>query len=348
MIKEFENEKWKTQVMEEEGRVLKGLISQLGGERALYNEQLNERVLELSLVKEELEIEKRKTQENHLEKNSLKTSLQNALHHGNEMENLLKEEKKRGQEMETSLRILKVELDNRALQIQNFLNEERKLVCEKEELEEKLGVALNHGKELESLREEAELRARKITKDFEDDVQKRETQIREMSLYYQETLKQKDGELEKLREDDEDLRKECEKLKENWRIQEENMIKEKQVYRERQRRQEEVLRKQDKYMLMTLLHGTAQRNFTLEHIALQHGNEKKQDEGKEEFLQMRKEEQYRKYCDAQLERSNYGKQWEVLTQTLTDLIHEDERNPEATKDEQKCGEAIAQDAILER
>ncbi|XP_064111206.1 uncharacterized protein LOC135218687 [Macrobrachium nipponense] len=155
------------------------------------------------------------------------------------MENLLKEEKKRGQEMETSLRILKVELDNRALQIQNFLNEERKLVCEKEELEDKLGVALNHGKELESLRKEAELRARKITKDFEDDVQKRDTQIHEMSLYYQETLKQKDGELEKLREDDEDLRKECEKLKENWRIQEENMIKEQQVLQGAPKKQEE-------------------------------------------------------------------------------------------------------------
>ncbi|XP_066987480.1 trichohyalin-like [Macrobrachium rosenbergii] len=357
-------------------------------------------------------------------------------------DSLLEEEKKRGNEMEASLRNLKAELDNRDLQIETFLNMERKLIGEKEELEEKLSVAFNHGKELDSLLQEVDEKARKIANDFEEEVQKRENKIRdllgheeklrgeklvledklentvnllmkermekerenshwhqklqekdqeletlrkeeecrheqrremekklrnlsrernsllravekqskeyqlltdekerektEMRMDYQETLKQKDSEIEKLREGEEELlqlRKDCQKLKENLRIQEENMIREQRRLRERQTRLEEALRDQDKYMLMTLLHGTAQRNFHLQQTALQHGNEildSSEKERQEEDLQMRKEKQHRKYCDTQRERTNYGNQWEVLTHTLTDIVQGDERTPEAT------------------
>ncbi|XP_064116381.1 golgin subfamily A member 6-like protein 26 [Macrobrachium nipponense] len=275
--------------------------------------------------------------------------------------------------METPSEHLEVEFHNRDLQRENLLNTERKLRCE---IGEKLGVALNHRKELESLLEEAEEKRRgKIytcskgsgkdkevetlrkdeedhqeqMKEMEDKLQnlskernsligavekqsrechlliaEKEKEKNEIRLYYQERLDQKDSEMKKLQE-------ECDKLKENWRIQEDNMIREHQRLMERQRRQEEALRDQDKYMLMTLLHGTAQRNFHLQHIALQHGIEQeRQDGGQEEDLWMRREKQYRKYCDAQSDRSNYGKQWEVLTQTLTDLIHEEEGIPQTT------------------
>ncbi|XP_066965636.1 uncharacterized protein [Macrobrachium rosenbergii] len=143
---------------------------------------------------------------------------------------------------------------------------------------------------------------------------------------YLEEADQKDSEMEK-------LRKECQELKEYSRIQEENMITEQRRLRERQTRLEEALRDQDKYLLMTLLHGTAQRNFHLEQIALQHGNEIldiSEKERQEEHLRMRMEKQHRIYCDTQRERTNYGNQWEVLTQTLTDIVHGDERTPEAT------------------
>ncbi|XP_066987420.1 uncharacterized protein [Macrobrachium rosenbergii] len=256
--KELEKEKMKTQILEGEVQVMKNWVAELGGQNARHLEEVDENHLEITLLKKKLRKEK---QSNRI--------LQNALHHGKQMENLLEEEKRRGNEMETSLKNLKVELHNRDRQIQNFLNTERKLRCENEQLEQKL--------------------------------------------------------LE--------LRKEYQKLKENWTIQEENMIREQRRLKDCQRRLEEALRDQDKYMLMTLLHGTAQRNFHLQHIALQHENEImdiSEKEKQEEDLCMRKEKQYRKYCDTQRERTNYGKQWEVLTHTLTDLMHGGERTPEAT------------------
>ncbi|XP_064109703.1 myosin-11-like [Macrobrachium nipponense] len=419
--KELDNEKKKTQVLAGEAQVMKNWVAELGAENANFKEELEAKEKEGHALKKELDNKKKQTQvlageaqvmknwvaelgghnaklqdeinENHLKINSLLKSLrkekqrsrhlQDALHHGKEMEKLLKEEKMRGSEMAASLRTVKIELENRDLQIENFLNMERKLICEKEELAKKLGVALNHGKKLDSLLEEADKKARKLSNYFEEEVQKRENQMRDFlgkeeqlsaeklelverlenavnllikeereNVHWQQMLQEKEKELETLRKDEEDhhkqrkkmeiqleedekelqqLRTECEQLKENWRIQEEKMIREQQHLRERQRKQEEALREQDKYMLMTLLHGTAQRNFHLQHIALQHGIEtldntndkEKQDEGQEEDLWMRKDKQHRKYSDAQRDRTNYRKQWDALTQTLKDLTNGD-------------------------
>ncbi|XP_064116371.1 trichohyalin-like [Macrobrachium nipponense] len=413
--KELDNGKITIQTLAEEAQVMKNWVAELGGENARLQEEVDENQLQINSLKKSLMREKQRNR-----------VLQDALHHEKEMENLLKEEKRRGNEMETSLRTLEVEFHNRDLQRENFLNTERKLRCEIQDLVEKLAITLNHGKELDSLLEEAKDKARKLAKDFEEEVQKREAQKLDFlgkeqklkgkmltlesrlknaenllmkeereNLHLQQRLQEKDKEVETLRKDEEDhqeqmkemedklqnlskernslieavekqsrechlliaekerekseirlyyqerldqkdsemkkLQEECDKLKENWRIQEENMIREHQRLMERQRRQEEALRDQDKYMLMTLLHGTAQRNFHLQHIALQHGIEQEQqDGGQAEDLWMRREKQYRKYCDAQSDRSNYGKQWEVLTQTLTDLIHEEERIPQTT------------------
>ncbi|XP_066965748.1 golgin subfamily A member 6-like protein 25 [Macrobrachium rosenbergii] len=309
--KELQNEKMKTQILEAEVQVMKNWVAELGGQNARHLEEADENHLKTILLKKYLRKEK---QTNRI--------LQDALHHGKEMEKLLEEEKKRGNEMETSLRTLKVELDNKDLQIENFLDTERKLIWKKEELEEKLSAALNHGKEQDSLLEEADQKVRKIANDFEEEVQKRDNQIQDL-LAQEEKLK---GEKLVL----EDELENAVNLLAKERMEQE---REQRCLRERQRRLEEALKEQDKYMLMTLLHGTAQRNFHLQQIALQHENEIldiTEKERQEEDLWMRKEKQHRKYCDTQRERTNYSNQWEVLTCTLTDIVHGDERTPEAT------------------
>ncbi|XP_064116476.1 uncharacterized protein LOC135222320 [Macrobrachium nipponense] len=222
--------------------------------------------------------------------------------------------------MENSLRVLKEELDNRDLQIERLLNEERKLISEKEDLEEKLDIALNHGNELNSLLEEADEKAKKIANELEEEVQKRETQIRHLL-----------GQGERLKEELQQLGKECERLTEKCRIQEEHEVTQEQRFRECLKRQEEALRQQDKYLLMTLLHGTAQRNFHLQ--ITQDGNEvvdqnremEKEDEGQEEdlsdLLQMRKETQHRNYCEAQRERTQLWAAVGGPNSDFEDVVH---------------------------
>ncbi|XP_064100682.1 kinesin-related protein 4-like [Macrobrachium nipponense] len=313
--KELGNEKGKAQILTEEVQVMRKWVTELAGENSRLQEEADENCLEITSLKKSLGKEK--------EQNSF---LQDALHYKKEIESLFEAERKRRKELESALIFLKGELDNRDLQIGRFLNEERKLISEKEEIEEKLGIALNHGNELNSLLEEADEKAQKITNELEEEVQKRETQIRHLL-----------GQGERLKEELQQLGKECERLTEKCRIQEEHKVREEERFRECLRRQQEALRQQDKYLLMTLLHGTAQRNFHLQHITLD-GNEvldetremEKEDEGQEEdlsdLLQMRKETQHRNYCEAQRERTNYGRQWEVLTQTVKDLVHGDETN----------------------
>ncbi|XP_064111221.1 golgin subfamily A member 6-like protein 26 [Macrobrachium nipponense] len=366
--KELDNEKKLIQVLAAEAQVMKNWVAELGGENATLQDEVNKNYLKINSLLKSLRKEKQRSR-----------NLQDALQHGKEMENLLREEKKRGNEMAASLRTFKVELNNRDLQIENLLNMKRKLISEKEELLQELGVALSHSKELDSLLEEAGKQATKLANDFEEEVQKREDQMKDFlgkeeqlrvenleledrlenavnllikeereNVHLQQMLQEKEKEVQTLRIDEKDhqeqrnmmenklwevekelqqLRTECENLKENWRIQEEKMIREQQRLMERQRRQEEALREQDKYMLMTLLHGTAQRNFHLQHIALQHGTETldsiNEKEKQDEDLWLRKEKQHRKYCDAQQERTNYPKQWDVLTQTLTELTRGD-------------------------
>ncbi|XP_064080552.1 trichohyalin-like [Macrobrachium nipponense] len=344
---ELGNMKMRAQILVEEVQVMRKWVTELAGENSRLQEEVDKNCLEITSLKKSL------SKENRL--------LEEALHHGKEMESLLEAEKKRGKEMETSLRVLKEELDNRGLQMERLLNNERKLISEKEDLEEKLSITLNHGKELDRFLEEADEKAKKIASDFEEEVQKRETQICQLL-----------GQEEKLKKGLQQLGKECERLTEKCRMQEEHEMREAQRFREHQKRQEEALRQQDKYLLMTLLHGTAQRNFHLQHIA-QGGNEvleetsekEKEDEGQKEdlsdLLRMKKENQFRNYCDAQRERTNYGRQWEVLSQTLTDLMHRDERMAEATNagpnkhsevyseaPEQDDGETMPQDTILGR
>ncbi|XP_064104235.1 myosin heavy chain, cardiac muscle isoform-like [Macrobrachium nipponense] len=263
---ELRNVKMKTQILVEEVQVMRKWVAELGGENSRLQEEVDENCLEITSLKKSLRKEKR--------------LLEEALHHGKEMESLLEAEKKRGKEMETSLRILKEELDNRGLQMERLLNKERRLISEKEDLGEKLATTLNHGKELNRFLEEADEKARKIARDFEEEVQKRETQICQLL-----------GQEQKLKEGLQQLGKECERLTEKCRMQEEHEMREAQRFREHQRRQEEALRQQDKYLLMTLLHGTAQRNFHLQHIALG-GNEvleetsekETEDEGQKEDL----------------------------------------------------------------
>ncbi|XP_064100868.1 trichohyalin-like [Macrobrachium nipponense] len=381
--KELDNEKKRTQVLAGEAQVMKNWVAELGAENANFKEELEAKAAEVTSLNKELDNEKKRTQVLAGEAQVMKNWVAELGGQNAKLQEEVKEEKMRGSEMASSLRTVKIELENRDLQIENFLNRERKLICEKEELAEKLGVALNHRKKLESLLEEADKKVRKLSNDFEEEVQKRENQMRDFlgkeeqlsaeklelvdrlenavnllikeereNVHWQQMLQEKEKELETMRKDEEDhhkqrkkmeiqleedekelqqLRMECEQLKENWRIQEEKMIREQQHLRERQRRQEEALREQDKYMLMTLLHGTAQRNFHLQHIALQHGIEtldntidkEKHDEGQEEDLWMRKDKQHRKYSDAQRDRTNYRKQWDALTQTLKDLTNGD-------------------------
>ncbi|XP_066952416.1 golgin subfamily A member 6-like protein 7 [Macrobrachium rosenbergii] len=163
----------------------------------------------------------------------------------------------------------------------------------------------------------------------------------EKSQNLEHSLKHAEGEICSLKKAEsmnlrelEQLRKECERLREKCRIQEENIIKERKRAREHLRTQEEELRNQDKYMLMTLLHGTAQRNFNLEHIALDCRNKSLDNNSEEEDpdkksqekdqVQKLEEEQHRMYRNAQQEKDDYGKQWAVLTQIVEDLIQGDE------------------------
>ncbi|XP_066969300.1 trichohyalin-like [Macrobrachium rosenbergii] len=183
-------------------------------------------------------------------------------------------------------------------------------------------------------------------------LREREEQLRdnlESAMHQQQSLelslKHAEGEICSLKKAEsinlcelEQLRKECERLREKCRIQEDNTIKERKCFREHLRTQEEELRNQDKYMLMTLLHGTAQRNFHLEHIALDCRNKSLDNNSEQEDpdkrsqekdlldqVQKLEEEQFRMYCNAQQEKDDYGKPWAVLTQMLEDLIQGDER-----------------------
>ncbi|XP_064101833.1 putative uncharacterized protein MYH16 [Macrobrachium nipponense] len=150
-------------------------------------------------------------------------------------------------------------------------------------------------------------------------IKEKEEEHNEMKMQYQEDLKEKDDEIERL----------LEMVR--------NLLQEQERAREQQRIKEQTLRNEDKYLLMALLHGIAERNFHLDHIALEHGNENQQNiteeeqQGKErneelfDYMQRRKQEQYNR---AQQERNNYMKQWSDLTQMLEALMCGDESVPE--------------------
>ncbi|XP_064077682.1 golgin subfamily A member 6-like protein 24 [Macrobrachium nipponense] len=292
LMEELRDEHNQTQILRDEVQVMRNWVSELGGENATIKETLEEALLEVATLKKSLVKEKR-----------------NALHQRNEMETLLIEERKRGKELER-------ESSEMILHYQEKLrdkdNEKDKLKERKEQLQKNLESAMCQLQNLESSLQLAEREICSLKKAENTNLQ----------------------ELEHLRE-------ECERLREKCRIQEENIIKERKRVKEYLRMQEEELKNQDKYMLMALLHGTAQRNFYLEHIPLAHRNKDLDDEtlknseeenkrlDQEEYLQQQlqkvEEDQYREYCNAQREKKDYGKQWEVLTQMVEDLIEGDDR-----------------------
>ncbi|XP_064111217.1 myosin-10-like [Macrobrachium nipponense] len=215
--KELENEKKLTQVLAAEAQAMKNWVAELGGEKEKCREELATKAAEVTSLQKELDNEKKLIQVLAAEAQVMKNwvaelggenatlqdeeganrsrNLQDALQHGKEMENLLREEKMRGNEMAAFLRTFKVELNNRDLQIENLLNMKRKLISEKEELLQELGVALSHSKELDSLLEEAGKQATKLANDFEEEVQKREDQMKDF-LGKEEQLRVENLELE--------------------------------------------------------------------------------------------------------------------------------------------------------
>ncbi|XP_064119015.1 trichohyalin-like [Macrobrachium nipponense] len=302
--KELGDEKEKTQILKEEVQILKKWVSELGGQNTNLKEDLEEAHLVVTTLKNSLFNEKR-----------------DALHCRKEMENLLEEEKKR---------------------------------------RDKLEVALNHEKELERERSEMKLHYQERLKEKDNEREKlreREEQLQKdlesamhEQLKLESCLKCAEGEISSLKKAEsinlrelKQIGNECERLREKCRMQEENIIEERKRVRDRLRTQEEELRNQDKYMLMALLHGTAQRNFHLQHIELERRNNSDDEEpencveiadGRKDHVtdedlhdQVKRveEEQYTKYCNAQREKKDYGKQWEVLTQMVEDLLQGDEQ-----------------------
>ncbi|XP_064089240.1 golgin subfamily A member 6-like protein 24 [Macrobrachium nipponense] len=302
--KELGDEQEKTQILKEEVQLLKKWVSELGGQNTNLREDLEEALLEVTTLKNSLSNEKR-----------------DALHCRKEMEILLEEEKTRKEKLEVTLhhaKDLERERSEMRLLFQERLkekdNERKKLQERTEQLQQNLESAKHEQHNLESSLKHAE---------------------RELS-----SLKRAESKnLHEL----ELLGKKCESLREKCRIQEESIIKERQRVRDHLRTQQEELRNQDKYMLMALLQGTAQRNFHLEHIELERRNNSEdmdpqncaetrdgsKDHVKDEDLhdQVRRveEEQYVKYSNAQREKKDYGKQWEALTQMVEDLIQGDEQ-----------------------
>ncbi|XP_066949364.1 hyaluronan mediated motility receptor-like [Macrobrachium rosenbergii] len=359
-------ERAKIEITGAELESMKNWVTELGGENALIKEDLEDKCLDITLLRKELGDELEKTQvlkeevqvmknwvsELGAENSKLKEGLEEALLEVTTLKDSLVNEKREA-------------LHCRDQQTENFANAERKLICEKQDLEDKLDVALRRGKELERERSEMRVHYQERLKEEDNEKEKLrewEEQLQdnlESALHQQQnlehSLKHAEGEICSLKKAEsinlcelEQLRKECERLKDKCRMQEENTIKERKRVREYLRTQEEELRNQDRYMLMALLHGTAQRNFHLEHIALDRRNKSLDNnseevephssaettEGRKDQCQVEdlldqlwklEEEQYRKYRNAQREKDDYGKQWEDLTQMVEDLIQGDER-----------------------
>ncbi|XP_064103471.1 uncharacterized protein LOC135213443 [Macrobrachium nipponense] len=301
---------------------------------------------------------------------SLHQQLEVALQREKDMESILIEAK--GNERKASL--IKEQLENRNSQVKELLLEVERLKGENEALEQKWANALREaGLEQQLLRQRAEEHVEisfywqqkfeeankevELSKHREEDlrgklkdcekevemavnsiremksnvklaedqlkenhlfIKEKEEEHNEMRMQYQEDLKKKDDEIERL----------LELVR--------NLLQEQERAREQQRIKEQALRNEDKYLLNALLHGIAERNFHLEHIALEYGNENQQNiteekQGKERdddmfgYMQKRKQEQYDR---AQQERNNYMKQWGDLTQMLEALMCGDEILPE--------------------
>ncbi|XP_064103289.1 golgin subfamily A member 6-like protein 25 [Macrobrachium nipponense] len=234
---------------------------------------------------------------------SLQNKLEDALQREKEIESLLVEAKRN----ERKINVFKEQLENRNSQVKELLLEVERFKGENQAMKQKLANALR----------EAGLEQQLLRKRAEEHV--------EISLYWQQKFEEANKEVETLKHREEDLGK---KLKDS----EAEVKKANNKIRE-------ILNNEDKYMLMALLHGIAQRNFHLEHIAFEYGNENQQKNSEEEKqgkekdedlldqMQRRKVEQYNR---AQQERNNYVMQWGDLTQMLEALMCGDESLPELT------------------
>ncbi|XP_066986736.1 calponin homology domain-containing protein DDB_G0272472-like [Macrobrachium rosenbergii] len=324
----LDNERATNLVLEAELQVMENGLAILRAEKAKIDEELDEKELAIIYLEKALKNEKKKN-----------NILQPALHRGKEMENLLERAKEREKEMEASLRSLEEELEKKNLQIEDFFKTKQEVKCEEQRLQDKLDVALQYGKELEErMLKDAEERERKIAKlqnNLESTLRQEQNLKRLLECKEEDivSLKQRESESQ---QEVQQLVKDCEMLKEKCETQEENRLREEKRLKEKLRIQDEALRNHDKYMLMMLLHGTAQRNFQLEQIALEHRDEtmddrtdkEKQDKGRDEDQQEKvrkgEERQYREFCNAQREKvEEYGKQWEDITHIVNDVIHGD-------------------------
>ncbi|XP_064091595.1 cilia- and flagella-associated protein 251-like [Macrobrachium nipponense] len=263
---------------------------------------------------------------------------------------------------ELSLKLKENENLNQLLYLENEdfcrLNETLRNALDEKEKEAELlkGSLATKSKELEEAQEEREVTKKRLEETEQDNVTLqdnlesalRQEQCLQRLLDCQEedilSLRKKESEaqLEVQR-----LLKDCEELKEECQTQRENRMRDEKCFREQLRIQEDALREHDKYMLMMLLHGTAQRNFQLEHIALEHEhgtaddtskNEKLEkcaertgriDEGRDEDpcenARKGEEKQHREFCNAQQEmEQDYREQWEGLKHILKDVINGDE------------------------
>ncbi|XP_066938976.1 myosin-10-like [Macrobrachium rosenbergii] len=310
-------------------------------ERREFQEQLDMRegkIRETEERRKELEdgyyrqIQKRDAMINELEveKQEMNEKLEVALQREKDMDSVLTEAERN----ERQINLFKEELEKRNAQINELLLEVQSLHGENQSLEQKWADA----------RKESELQQQLLRQRAEEQA--------EIVLYWQRKFEE--SKIEKLRKESEhqqeiqNLIEECKMWKEKCKVQEENVLKEKNRAQEQERMKEETLRNQDKYMLMALLHGIAERNFHLEHIALECGNEneenttEKERDGKErdgkerdgkerdddlfDYLRKTKAEQYDR---AQEERNDYLKQWDDLTQVVQDVIYGDESLPES-------------------
>ncbi|XP_064083060.1 golgin subfamily A member 6-like protein 25 [Macrobrachium nipponense] len=371
-------ERKRNEILRDELQAMKNWVAELGGENAKTKEELEEKALEImsleksleqketilqdalyhgkemeslleganerekdmeaSLTTLEAELQKRnlrieeflaKEEQTRCEQQEFEDKLDIALHYATELQTLLKEAEKRE-------RTIKIDLEEQ-------MNKNHLLAKEKEDGEIK--IRRQHQERLKQQEKEAE-KQRERLEELQEDLESalRQGQCLERLLECKEedliSLKKKESEaqLEVQR-----LLKDCDMLKEKIQQQEENRMRDEKRLREKLRTQEEALREHDKYMLMMLLHGTAQRNFQLEHIALEHGDEMieegkqekctggiigRKDTGSEENpcekARETEEKQRKKYLNAQREKSeDYEKQWEGLKHIVEDVLHGD-------------------------
>ncbi|XP_064103329.1 trichohyalin-like [Macrobrachium nipponense] len=308
-------------------------------EKLLEGAKEKEKAMEASLTTLEAELQKRnlqiedfltKEEQSRCEQHEFEDKLDLALHYAMELQTLLKEAEERERKIKDDL--------------EEQMKKHHLLAKEKEDKETE--IKRQHQERLRQKDIETE-KQRECLEELQDNLESalRQEQSLERLLESKEEdlicLKKKESEaqLEVQR-----LLKDCDMLKEKIQLQEQNRMREENRLREQLRTQEEALREHDKYMLMMFLHGTAQRNFQLEHIALEHGydmieegkREKctegtigREDTGSEEDpcekARETEEKQRKEYWNAQREKNeDYERQWEGLKHIVEDVLHGDE------------------------